>query len=539
MAASADRKSVLQEADVQQLSDLWSSLSIQRRVVVVVASVAMFAAVLGLARLAAQPNLTLLYSGLDGAAAGEVVSALDQQGVQYEVRGGAIFVDSVRRDELRMILAGEGLPRNSGQGYELLDGLTGFGTTSRMFDAAYWRAKEGELARTIAAAPQVASARVHIANAAPTPFRRELRPTASVFVTGSGGTVTPANAKAFRYLVASAVSGLAPDDVSVIDANGELIGAAEDDAPATGSDERAGLLRERVQRLLEARVGAGNAVVEVSVETVTDSESIRERRIDPEQRVAISTETEERSASSKNTDMGGDVTVASNLPDGDAASGGGDSATQDSESRERVNYEVSEIERELIRAPGAVRRITVAALVNGVAGPDSEALSPRDEGELTELRDLIASAVGFDESRGDEITIKSMPFQPLAELGTAAAQGWADELAMDATRLIQIGVLAVVALILGLFVVRPVLTRSGGDLPQLEAPDGALTGEVDDGDFALPDLPIVSGFDGGLPSFDGDAASDPVARLRDLIGERQTETVEVLRSWLEDGKERA
>lgn len=523
---------------VKQLSDLWSALDIRRRIVVLLATVAMFAAVLGLARLASAPSLTLLYSGLEGPAAGEVVRALEQRGAVYEVRGGAIFVETGQRDELRMTLASDGLPRNGGQGYELLDSLTGFGTTSRMFDAAYWRAKEGELARTIAASPQVESARVHIATPAATPFRRETRATASVFVTGAGVAVTSANARAFRHLVASAVAGLEPEDVSVIDASGGLLAPGEDDTPATGSDDRAETLRDRVQRLLEARVGQGNAVVEVAVETVTDAESIRERRYDPEGRVAISTETEERSATSQNSGTGGDVTVASNLPD-EGGAAGSESRSQDSETRERVNYEVSEVEREVIRAPGAVRRITVAALVNGVSAGDGAAPEPRATEELDELRDLIASAVGFDEERGDRITIKSMAFEPLTELGTEASPGWIDRLALDASRLIQIGVLALVALLLGLFVVRPVLTRSGA-LPQLAPPEGdtdaALTGEVTDDDFTLPDLPIVSGFDSALPGLGGDG-SDPVARLRGLIGERQEETVEILRSWLDEETE--
>ncbi len=532
---------------MQQLSELWASFDMRRRIIVVGATIAMFAAILGMARMASAPNLTLLYSGLDGSSSGEIVRALETQGVAYEVRGDAIFVESTKRDELRMILAGEGLPRNGTKGYELLDGLSGFGTTSQMFDAAYWRAKEGELARTIAASPQIESARVHIANSGSDPFRREVRPTASVFVTGGAGAVTPAKAKALRYLVASAVAGLSADDVSIIDSSGELIGLTEEDTPASGSDERGDVLRERVQRILEARVGPGNAVVEVSVETETESESIRERRFDPEGRVAISTETEERSTSAKNAGAGGDVTVASNLPDGDA--GGGENSTrQDSESRERVNYEVSEIEREVVRAPGAVSRITVAALVNGTAAQTDGAqdVAARGEEELAELRELIASAVGYDESRGDVITIKSMAFQPQEPLGTAATSSWLDSLAMDMTRVIQMAVLGLVAIILGFFVVRPVLAARGQGLPQLAAPadgqdNGGLDGEIAQDDFELPDLPIVSGFDGG--GFGGfgndDEDADPVERLRNLIGERQEESVEILRSWLEDRGETA
>ena len=161
-----------------------------------------------MSRMATAPTMTLLYSGLDSSAAGEVVQALEAKSVAYEIRGGSIFVSAAQRDELRMTLASDGLPANSSNGYELLDSLTGFGTTSQMFDAAYWRAKEGELARTIVSSPQIQSARVHIANPSSQPFKRQIAATASVTVTANGGTVATAQANGLRYLVASAVAGL-------------------------------------------------------------------------------------------------------------------------------------------------------------------------------------------------------------------------------------------------------------------------------------------------------------------------------------------
>ena len=230
-----------------------------------------------------------------------------------------------------MTLASEGLPANNNRGYELLDSLSGFGTTSQMFDAAYWRAKEGELARTIVGSPHISSARVHIANTGSNPFQRSLQPTASVAITTIGGPLPASNARALKFLVASAVAGLSPEDVAVIDGVGGLISSGEETPQAAGGDDRAAQMRERVQRLLEARVGYGNAVVELSLETVTETESISEKIFDPASRIAISTDTEERTTNSKDTG-GGDVTVASNLPDGDAA-GGESSSSQNSETR--------------------------------------------------------------------------------------------------------------------------------------------------------------------------------------------------------------
>ena len=547
---------------MQQLLNAWTGLDLRRQIIVVGATVAMFFAVLAMSRMATAPSMTLLYAGLESGAAGDVVRSLEQRGVVFDVRGGSIFVDSKERDQLRLTLASEGLPANSNSGYELLDSLSGFGTTSQMFDAAYWRAKEGELARTIVSSPHISMARVHIATTGSNPFQRGVTPKASVSVTPNGGSVSAQHAKAVRYLVASAVSGLAPEDVAVIDANGSLIGATDDAVPAVGGDDKAQVLKERVQRLLEARVGFGNSVVEVSVDTVTESEAIRERRFDPEGRVAISIDTEQRTNSS-NDAGGGDVTVASNLPEGDAGNGGDNSSSQNNETRERINYEVSETETEIVRAPGAIKRLTVAVLVNNatVVGEDGQSnnVAPRDDAELEALRELVSSAVGFDETRGDIITIKSMSLQSVSPAGTAAGTSVFDSINLDLMSALQMAVLAVVTLILGLFVVRPVLARAPQALPapapglpqEQISPDAsqqqslpALSGEIDPvGDFDLPSFDIGSDIS-ELPDLPmgGDAAGgsmseDPVDRLRSMIGDRQEETVEILRSWLEEKEE--
>ena len=539
---------------MQQAINIWTGLDNRRKTILILASVALVTTIWVMIRMAAAPSMVLLYAGLENGAAGDVVTALEQRGTPFEVRGGSIYVPASSRDELRLTLASEGLPMTGGRGYELLDNLSGFGTTSQMFDAAYWRAKEGELARTIVASPFVSQARVHIANAGSNPFQRSVAPTASVSVVPTGVPVTPAQANALRYLVASAVSGMTVDNVAVIDANGAVIGQKETvNSPSNGED-RAQILRERVLRLVEARVGRGNAVVEVSVDTVTETESIRMRQFDPESRVAISTETEERSDSSQNQ-ASGSVTVASNLPDGDAAEGEGSSA-QASETRERVNYEVSETEHEILKAPGSVRRLTVAVLVNGLstADTDGEAVfQERPESELTALRDLVASAVGYQEDRGDVITLKSMELPSVEASGSAATPGFLQQLNLDVMSLIKLATLAFVAMILVLFVLRPLLSTPPQQadtntiaLPDL-SPDGdltistpdALTGEIQTDDFTpLPQLGTGDGDVGGLPDFSM-GTENPADRLRNMIGERQEETVELLRSWLEEKGEKA
>ncbi len=528
---------------MQDIFALWQALPLRRRAIFIGTAAAVIVGLAILYSFASRPAMALLYSGLEGSSAGEVLAALDQQGAQYQVRGSAIYVEAAQRDSLRMSLAAEGLPANSGSGYELLDSLSGFGTTSQMFDVAYWRAKEGELARTITTGLGLRAARVHIATPSAQGLRARTKPSASVTVSPRTGALAEKQARALRYLVASAIPGMAPEDVSVIDGTTGLLLAADNAAGQT--DDRAESLRQNVERLLEARVGAGNAIVEVSLDTVTEREAITERRIDPQGRVAISTDTEEKSAQSKDG-ADGSVTVASNLPQGDAAQGSS-SQNQNSETRERVNFEVSETTREVLRVPGAVKRITVAVLVNGTTAPGADAqatIEPRGAEELAALQELVASAVGFDAARGDVITLKSLPFEDIKASGTEAPSlSLIDRI--DLMTVIQIASVALVTLILGLFVLRPILVSRPGrplGLPSPAPASGpiALTGEIDDRDDVQSTRSPAPAL--GLAGPQGQhpvGSTDPVGLLRSLVAERQTETVEVLRNWIDSPQNEA
>ena len=539
------------ENPVESLISAWAGLDTRKRITVVIATIAMFATVYLMAQLASKPRMALLYAGLDPLAAGEVVTALEARGAVVDIRGSAIYVNATQRDALRLALAGEGLPQNGAQGYELLDNLSGFGTTAQMFDAAYWRAKEGELARTITANRQFSAARVHISNPSSDPFRQGKVDSASVSVTMASGALSAAQATALRYLVASAITGLDASNVSVIDGATGLIPNTEDPSvqAAGASDARADSLRQSVTRLLEARVGVGKAVVEVTVDPVTVREEITERRFEPDSRVPISSNTEETSTRSTNSG-GSSVTVASNLPDGDAGGSSGASESSETRSSETVNFEVSETQRAVLREPGAVRRISVAVLVDGVrtTGEDgTETWQPRSETELADLRELVSSAIGFDQDRGDQVTIRTLEFEPLPDIAPSPPLSLLDRFSIDVMGLVQMAVVALVSLILGLFVVKPILTRApGAPAGQLAPPPAGDLGDL--GDASLDSLPALDGEIGGigdfapledLPSFDSiqSGGGDPAERLRQLIEQKQDETVEVLSQWMNDPEE--
>ena len=540
---------------MQPIFDFWNALDFRKQVIVVLSTLVVFAAVLGLSRLASTPSYSLLYSGLEPAASGEVVTALEQTGVPFEVRGSSIFVDATQRDELRMMLASQGLPMTSGKGYELLDGLSGFGTTAQMFDAAYWRAKEGELARTIQSSSYIKSARVHIANTTKQPFRPAETASASVTAVANSGGLSVENATAMRYLVASAVAGLSPASVTVVDGRtGAVVGGDDLSQTGTNASDRASELRRNILRLLEARVGVGHAVVEVNVETVSETEAISEHRVDPESRVPVSSETEEstNSASGSGTSA---ITVASNLPEGDASGGSQNSNSQGSKTRETVNYDFSETRREVVRNPGAVRRISVAVIVDGIMQPDAETgesvWQPRPEAEIEALRTLVASAMGFDEARGDQLTLQNLQLTLPEFVEQPAEYSLIEALGLDIMKLVQIAVLALVSLVLGLFVLRPILTRA--PLPNLvegNADTAALLPmppAANDADAApaagggLPELPMMpmATMAIGNGAMDAGGAEDPVERLRNLIEERQDEAVQILEGWMTEEGETA
>ncbi len=546
------------------LSEIWVNMNTRRRAFLVGGVAALAVVLVILTRLVTAPSYALLYSGLDPAAAGEVMAAIEAQSVPYRIQGDAIFVEQSQRDSLRMNLAGQGLPANGGAGYELLDSLSGFGTTSQMFDAAYWRAKEGELARTILSSPRIRAARVHIANPGADPFQPTQEVTASVAIRPAAGGLGPGHAQALRYLVASSIPGLLPENVTVIDADsGQILGGADRMSATNDAMGRAEELRRNIERLLAARVGPGNAVVQVSVELNTSRETIVERRIDPESRVIISTDTEERDNSS-NDGGGGGVTVASNLPEGDAAESGEGSASQTSESRERVTFDMSELQREVERGPGDIRRISVAVLLNGVSEIGADGIAnrvPRPVEEVEALEMLVRSAIGFDAERGDAVTIESMAFDETVAADLAQTS-FSDRMSFDLSRIIQTVVLAAAALFIAFGLLRPMLRRDvieadletnaadprplgtladlqeRREIAALRAPDAAEPQTEFPPDTTVAD---TGGAPADLPtpaiSQQEDFPLDPVERLRRLIEEREEETVEILRSWMEEDEE--
>ncbi len=477
---------------------------------------------------ATKEPMALLYSGLEPQVAGEIIEELEQTSIPYEIKGGSIFIPEGKRDEVRFALAKDGLPKQSVQGYELLDDVNGFSVTSEMYNAAYWRAKEGELTRTILAIPGISSARVHIgANLRSGFSRAQSTQTASVTLSTTH-TLSESQAEAIQYLVALAVSGLNPEDVAVIDPTKGILAGPKTDhmaEPAMAAEDQAAALEQKIATLLEARVGIGNARVSVSMDVNRERQRISQVTFDPQSKVVrnrtINDSTESGSGG------GGALTVASNLPAEEPAGGGASSSNSAKNSSESVAYEINETRTEIETLPGQIKRISIAVLLNeqalGIDPAAADAAAVR-EALITDLQALITSGAGLDLERGDSISVELMPFQQVAADDLVAAPGMVQHL-VDRYFWsgLQALLLGFVVIVLAFGVVRPML------MPK-PAAEGALGATGVGAGGALGGAGV--GEAGGISP-----ESDPFAYLKDYAKEREDETAALLQQWLtEDQK---
>lgn len=465
--------------------------------------------------------MALLYSGLEPQYAGEIIEELEGSQTPYELRGGAIFIPQSQRDEVRFALAREGLPRQSVQGYELLDDVNGFSVTSEMYNASYWRAKEGELTRTIQAIPGITSVRVHIGASLRSGFSRsQPAQTASVTI-ATAYALSQEQAEAIQYLVALAVSGLNPKDVAVIDpSKGILAGPKTDKAaePAVAAADQASSLEQKITGMLEARVGIGNARVSVSVDVSRERQLVSTVAFDPESKVVRSRTTSD--AAESGSGGGGALTVASNLPQEEGAATSGASSNTSKNSSENVAYEINETRTEVEKLPGQIERISIAVLLNeqslGIDPAAADAATIREK-MISDLQALVTSGAGLNMERGDSISVELMPFQEAAQTDMVPAPGMIQQLV---ERYLWSGLqsllLGVVVIALAFGVVRPMLSPKNAG--------AVLDGRSDKGSGAG----AAAGVSGASPD------SDPFNYLKDYAKEREDETAALLQQWLNE-----
>jgi flagellar M-ring protein FliF len=421
-----------------QLRDIWKELGAAQRVSVLAATFVLLAGLGALAFWSSRADYGLLYGRLSDAEAAKVISALDDAKVPYKVSSGSIMVPSDKVYTMRMQLAGKGIPRGDGVGFEIFD-KPNFGISDFVQRANYVRAVQGELARTISQLDEVESARVMIV----LPENRLLLDkdkyaTASVFVHVRGNSqLQPQSINSIRFLVANAVEGLKPNHVTLVDNLGNVLSENSDNDSLTGMTStqlaaRRNLeqyLAKKAQDMLEKVLGPGQAIVRVAAEINYDTITRTEEKFDPDGQVLRSeTKNDENTdATTATTSMPAGITSNTSTETNTTASAASPlNSTKNRKAVTTVQYEVSKSTSNVMQTAGNIKRlsaaVTVAAKVEGTGTARKVVARPPEE--IEKLRRIVASALGIqgpqDSGRNDLITLEELPFN--------------DQFALDITR---------------------------------------------------------------------------------------------------------
>ena len=423
------------------------------------------------------PNYSLLYSSLGDRELSEVMSGLQQSGVEYklEAGSGAILVPSSQVDELRLKLAGLGLPRGGGQGFELLEKETGFGGSQAIEKARIQRALEGEIARSIVTIQSVRSARVLLAIPKQSVFlRHRKKPSASVVVDmHQGRELNKPEVAAILHLVSSAVPQLDVSQVTVVDQKGALLSAkTSNDVMSLTSNQfefKQGVeehLINRVESILLPIVGAGAIRASVSADVDFTTTEQTQEQYNPDLAALRSEQvTEEQSNLAGVQGVPGALSnqppaagVAPEVAEGELGSTA--SATTNVNKRSIKNYELDKKISHTKLSSGRVKRITVAVVIDNKQGAvtaegGASASEPYSDEDVAKFTVLVKEAVGFNALRGDSVTITNLAFrQPDVPVALPEVPLWEQAWVLDAAKQVVGGVFA---LILIFFVLRPTI----------------------------------------------------------------------------------
>jgi flagellar M-ring protein FliF len=359
-----------------------------------------------------RPSYAIAYKGLSEADAGQIVQKLDDEKISYTLQdNGTISVPSDQVYKVRLIMARDGLPQSSTAGYELLDQNT-LGLTDFLQRVNYQRALEGELERTIGSMSAVAQVRVHIVTPEKSLLTSDQEPaTSSVTLKVKQGQILDAaQVRAITNLVASSVEALKPENVVVVDTDGNLLSGPSEDASATSlgqsSDQRAAEVaasnevKKRVQAILDKVLGPNRYVAQASVQLDWTQKEITSDVYDPTPAAVRSSHTLNESYNNVSNGAGGVPGAGSNLPTPlpTIVATAGPGAYNHSE--QTVNYEISQTQTHEKITPGQVKKISVSVMVDKVT----------DAAQIASIKSAVAAAAGVDVNRGDQIVVESIGF---------------------------------------------------------------------------------------------------------------------------------
>ncbi len=499
------------------------------------------------------PQMTTLFTDLSAEDSSGIVKDLERQAIAYELRndGAVIMVPKDKVTRLRMKLAESGLPKGGGVGYEIFDKSDALGTTSFVQNINHLRALEGELARTIRAIDRIQAARVHLVLPERPLFSRETPEPSASIVVRVRGTLEPQQVRAVRHIVASAVNGLKPQRVSIVDEAGQLLadGATGDTDGASGDDRRVGYekrMRNQIEAIVSSVVGAGRARVQLSADFDYNKVTQTSDRFDPEGRVLRSSQTREESTA--NGDNSNQVTVSNELPGGGRQDNAGGPRDQSKKSEETNNYEISRVTKTEVTEAGKINRISVAVLVDGIYAKNDKgelAYTERSKEQLDRIAALVRSAIGFDQKRGDQVEVVNLKFaEAPSVIPVNEPQGWLGMLQFtkdDVMYAIELGVMMLLGFVVLFMVVRPLvkrilaseqvaLLRDAGIQPALA--DGSPQTATAPGQNLIPGIPPASMID--VAQVQGQVHAQSVHRVGELAERNPNETASIIRQWLSE-----
>lgn len=508
-----------------------------------------------------QPQLTVLYTDLTYEDSLQVVRKLEGMNVPHEVRqdGTIILAPKEQVLRLRMEMAENGLPAGGTVGYEIFDKTDTLGATSFVQNINRVRAIEGELARTVRSLRNVVAVRVHLVLPKRELFNREKHePTASI-VLKVRGELDKGQIKAIQHLAASAVDGLKPSRVSIVNEGGQLLANGTGGIGQAGSteiEERNRTFEERLRTEIEGIVSSvvGNGRVRARVSAEMDYSKITETTdlYDPDGQVVRSTQTREESANATTPTGNDGVSVGNELPAANADLGnGGNQQEATNKNEEVVNYEISRTTKTEVAEGGRIKRLSVAVLVDGIYQKTAQGTpeyTARPEAQLEQIAALVRSAIGFSKSRGDQVEVINLPFAEATApaLADGAPEGWVDSLMnmskADILALAELAVVAIIALLVVLMVVRPLVRRI--ITPEVKSPNliagSTATGTAQlEGPSGKPALPAPSN-QASEALKTAKAVGDVQAKAVDDVGEtiknNPDEAVTIVRDWLQQGE---
>ncbi len=479
----------------------------------------------------------VLYSNLSSEDSGSVIERLKEKRIPYKVENTAISVPSERVYETRMELAGEGLPQGGGIGFEIFD-KTGFGITDFVQKVNYKRALQGELARTIGQLKEVESARVHLAIPEKGVFLDEQkRARASIVIKlKPGKTLAEGQVLAITHLVANSFENLKPEDVAVVDTGGRMWTRSSGDngaASLTASqlDYKRALEKDmeaRVQSMLEKTVGANKVVARVSLDIEARQIERTEETFDPESQV-IRSEQRNKENSVGNAVAVGVPGVLSNTPDSGTATVAA-SQPQTQRQDELINYEINKVTSHVVEPQTLIKRLTVAVLVDGTytaqkdaEGKELKQYAARNDEDIAKFTDMVKGAVGFDEQRGDVITVASTPFEDayvdpaLLEPEKVSIVNSIVSISILPT-VIKYGSIVFVAFLTFIFVLKPAMNKFTTEKETLEMIQRTLPQG-----FPQPELALGPGIE-----------KETVERLKKLVKTNPQQAAMVLRGWIKE-----